>query len=121
MSSRMTVDTIQVLSRTTGETVIPGIGDYDEASPAWTESEHRATTPGESIVGYWTGEPGWVRMDVWPYTEVCIIKSGAVEIEDSEGARRRFGAGDSFVIPQGFAGVWHTLEPTEKVFVGIVA
>lgn len=117
----MTVDDIQIVSSTTGTAVVPGLDDYDAASETWSETEYRAHIPGESVAGYWTGEPGWVRMDDWPYTEVCVIRSGVVEIEDPTGARRRFGAGDSFVIPQGFGGVWHTVEACEKVFVGIVS
>ncbi len=117
----MNVSEIQLLSRASGTAVVPSRDDYDGASDDWTETEYRADTPGEHLVGHWTGAPGWVRIDVWPYTEVCVIRSGAVEIEDDRGATRRFGAGEAFVIPQGFAGIWRTLEPTEKVFVGIAS
>lgn len=115
----MTIADIQPLGSNSGTAVVPALSDYDGASAGWTETEFRASLPGESVVGFWTGEPGWVRIDIWPYTEVCVIRSGAVEIEDAAGARRQFGPGDSFVIPQGFQGVWHTLERCEKVFVGI--
>lgn len=115
----MTVSDIQLLSTSTGRRFVPGLSDYDDASADWSEAEFRAETPGESVVGAWTGAPGWVRMDVWPYTEVCVIKTGSVEIEDSTGETRRFGAGDAFVIPEGFSGIWRTLEPCEKVFVGL--
>lgn len=117
----MNITDIQVLSATTGTTVVPRLDDYDDASDGWTESEHRAALSAEHVIGAWTGKPGWVRIDDWPYNEVCVIKSGAVEVEDATGAKRRFEAGDSFMIPQHFAGVWHTLEPCEKVFVGIVS
>lgn len=115
----MTIADIQTLGSTEGSAVVPPLSDYDEASEEWTEMELRATTPGESIVGFWTGEPGWVRMDTWPYTEVCVIRSGSVAIEDASGERRVFAGGDAFVIPQGFQGIWHTLEPCAKIFVGI--
>jgi uncharacterized cupin superfamily protein len=65
------------------------------------------------------GEPGSVRIPVWPYDEVCVIQSGRVAIQDASGRRRVFGAGEAFVVPAGFDGWWHTLEPTRKVFVGI--
>ena len=102
----MGVESIQVLAEGTGTRVIPPLGDYDDSSAGWTEAEHRARVPGsDSVVGFWEGEPGWVRIDDWPYTEVCVILSGQVAIEDADGGRRSFGAGESFVVPRGFQGV----------------
>ena len=115
----MVIDDIQTLKPGNGLTVSPALSDYDDASEGWTESEHRAEIPGDHVVGFWTGEPGWVRIDDWPYTEVCVILSGSVEIEDHQGQVRPYGQGESFVIPRGFRGIWRTVEPCEKVFVGI--
>ena len=116
----MSITRIQRLHAGAGRRVVPDIGDYDDASPAWTESEHRADLPGSaSIAGFWEGEPGWVRIDNWPYHEVCVVLAGRVAVEDADGERVEFGAGEAFVVPRGFEGVWHTLESTKKVFVGV--
>ena len=47
--------------------------------------------------------------------EFCHITRGRVRIEDGAAQRWTFAAGDSFVIPAGFAGVWDVLEPTAQV------
>jgi uncharacterized cupin superfamily protein len=116
----MPIEQVQVLAAGEGTPVVPPLSDYAETSPGWTEVEHRARlTAGHTVAGYWTGEPGSVRIPEWPYDEVCVIFDGRVAIEDADGSRREFGAGDAFVVPAGFDGWWHTLEPTSKVFVGV--
>lgn len=118
----MPIDQVQVLAPGEGTWVVPPASDYAEVTPDWREVEHRASLTGDcAIVGAWEGEPGSVRIPVWPYDEVCVIQSGRVAIEDDDGQRREFGAGEAFVVPAGFDGWWHTLEPTQKVFVGISA
>lgn len=115
-----TIDTIQRLSTHSGQRVVPTPDEYDDASPGWTEAEYRAALPGsDTIAGFWEGEPGWARIDSWPYHEVCVVLSGRVAVEDDRGECVEFGPGEPFVIPVGFSGVWHTLEPTQKVFVGV--
>lgn len=100
----------------------PPVESYDRVSPGWQESEHRVEMGAPAVEGgYWVGEPGSVAFDSWPYNELCVILSGRVAVEDSTGVRLEWGAGESFQIPQGFSGVWHTLEPTEKVFVGVTS
>lgn len=112
---------IHVLDQGRGVSVVPDASLYSESSPKWSEEEHHAPLSNtRSQVAAWKGEPGWVRIDDWPYHEVCVIQSGRVALEDTAGYRREFGAGDAFVIPAGFSGKWHTLEPSQKIFVGIV-
>ena len=115
----MTIDQVQTVGGPDATVIVPAPEEYDEASEGWTESEFRADAPEGTIVARWTGEPGWVRIEDWPYTEVCVLLSGAIQLDDEDGASRRFAAGDSFLIPRGFRGVWRTLEPSEKIFVGI--
>lgn len=116
----MNIHSLQTLSPRTGTKVVPAPADYDDASDPWVEAEFRADLgDSASLAGFWEGEPGWVRIDDWPYHEVCVILSGQVAVEDAEGNRRTFSDGDAFVVPRGFRGVWHTLAPTRKVFVGI--
>lgn len=118
----MPIADVQPLTATAGVRVVPDLGEYDDHSPGWTEAEYRARLERTcSLAGYWEGEPGWVRIDDWPYNEVCVVLDGRIAIADSAGARREFGPGEAFVIPVGFSGVWHTLAPTRKIFVGVVA
>lgn len=116
----MSVTAVQRLAEGVGTKVVPARGDYDDASEKWSEAEYRPTLHGtRSLAGYWTGEPGWVAIDEWPYNEVCVILDGRVAIEDADGERVEFGEGEAFLVPAGFRGTWHTLRPTRKVFVGI--
>ena len=115
----MTIEQIQKLGPMHGTAVVPAVTDYDASSAHWRETEFRAQTEKGAIIGFWRGEPGWVRIDSWPYREVCVILEGAVALEDEHGKRRTFGPGEAFTVPSGFKGFWHTLEPTQKVFVGI--
>ena len=116
----MAIEQIQILVPGEGTAVVPPASDYAEATEGWAEVEHRARlTGGRSVAGAWEGEPGSVRIPHWPYDEVCVVQEGRVAIEDGRGERREFGPGEAFVVPAGFDGWWHTLEPTRKIFVGI--
>lgn len=120
MTATPTLADVQVLAPGLGTAVVPPTADYAEVSPGWREVEHRAAlgVPG-ALAGAWEGAPGSVRIPVWPYHEVCVLLTGRVAVEDAAGARREFGPGESFLVPAGFDGWWHTLEPTRKIFVGI--
>ncbi len=104
-----------------GTPFVPSIDDYHQPSPGWAETEyHCFRDPSDQVlVAAWTGEPGEVGLPVWPYDEVCVLVEGRVAIRAADGSRREFGAGEAFVVPRGFSGVWETLEPTRKVFVAI--
>lgn len=116
----MAIEEIQVLAPGSGTAVVPAASDYAEVTGGWKEVEHRAQLSDEvSVAGAWEGEPGAVRIMTWPYDEVCVIQTGRVAIEDPGGGRREFGPGEAFLVPAGFDGWWHTLEPARKIFVGI--
>ncbi len=117
----MDIKAIKQLTVGVGDPRIPPASDYDEASGRWEETEFLLHRRDSTQIGSWQGEVGWVRIDSWPYDELCVMTKGSVELEDRAGSVRRFNAGDIFFVPQGFAGIWRTLEPSEKVFVTIGA
>lgn len=100
---------------------VPPLSDYRDVSEAWREAEYRCyEADGRKVtIGYWTGEPGRIALDPWPYTEVCSIVSGRVALRDQRGQEVVFGSGEGFVVPQGWAGMWITLERSAKFFVMI--
>jgi uncharacterized cupin superfamily protein len=65
--------------------------------------------------GFWAADPG--RADI-AYTkdELCTLLEGEVRITDAAGHAETYVAGDSFVIPKGFTGVWETVKPVRKFF-----
>jgi uncharacterized protein len=80
-------------------------------------TELRFESPdGELVSGTWTSSPGkWhVFTD---RDEFCTILFGHVRLIDADGEARTFRAGDSFLIPNGFRGMWEVIETTTKHFV----
>ena len=72
--------------------------------------------PGEAFhCGVWEGDIGAWRVHYTEH-EFCHMLAGRVRIVDDEGDERIVAAGDSFVIPAGFSGIWEVLEPARKLY-----
>jgi uncharacterized cupin superfamily protein len=98
----------------------PSLESYDQVSKDWEETEYRVDFNHADVEGgLWSGSKGSVSFESWPYTELCVMLSGRVRVEADDGSSAEFGAGECFMIPQGFRGTWITLEATRKVFVGV--
>ncbi|MET8053017.1 MULTISPECIES: cupin domain-containing protein [unclassified Streptosporangium] len=115
------IDQVRAVHAGAGERFVPPLSDYHLLSEEWVEEEFRIFGGAASSYtgGFWTGEPGAVRFDSWPYDEICVILKGRVAVQDAAGRRKEFGAGESFHIPQGFRGDWITMEPSAKVFIAV--
>jgi uncharacterized cupin superfamily protein len=48
--------------------------------------------------------------------EFCHVLAGRMRIQSPDGSEWTFGAGDSFVVPAGFEGVWEVLEDSVKLY-----
>ncbi|MGR6999414.1 cupin domain-containing protein [Yinghuangia aomiensis] len=114
----MSINDIRTVLVDGGDAVVP---DWPpgEASPDWKETEYRgfASADGRLFGGGWEGTGGTLRLDPYPYDEVCVMVSGRVALIDLDGNRREFGAGEAFFVPKGFRGTWETLEPSRKFFI----
>lgn len=115
-----TVNEIRDLHVGSGRAVVPVWPD-GYASPDWQETEWREFGEAEDqpFGGTWEGAGGSLVLEAYPYAEVCVMLTGVVALVDSEGGRREYRAGDAFVVPVGFTGVWETIEPATKVFVAL--
>lgn len=71
---------------------------------------------GQLSSGVWEATAGAFRSHCAGYVEFCHILEGSCRIVDPDGTSHRFGAGDSFVLPEGFAGHWEVDERVKKVF-----
>ena len=70
---------------------------------------------GQFFAGQWAAGPGRWHVVYEPHEEeFCVLLEGCVELTDDAGATRRFEAGDAFVVPGGFTGIWHNLTPVRK-------
>lgn len=65
--------------------------------------------------GIWEGDAGAWRVRYTEH-ELCHMLAGRVRITGEDGAAREYAAGESFVIPAGFSGVWEVLEPARKLY-----
>ncbi|WP_323716373.1 cupin domain-containing protein [Paracoccus aminovorans] len=71
---------------------------------------------GVVIAGIWTSTPGkWHAFT--DRDEFCHIIKGRCALISTDGERREFTAGQSFMIPDGFTGYWEVIETTTKHFV----
>jgi uncharacterized protein len=115
------------------ETIAPRIVDFAKQKPETTTSKpppdrllegdpeqiarnYFSDATGRFFAGVWESTPGRWRVQ-YTENEFCHLTRGRIRIEDGRGNHWSFAAGDSFVIPAGFSGAWHVLEPTAKLYV----
>ena len=65
--------------------------------------------------GIWEGDVGAWRVRYTEH-ELCHMLAGKVRMIDNDGRETVVAAGDSFVIPAGFEGIWEVLEPARKLY-----
>lgn len=87
-----------------------------KGTPEHTARNYFSDSGGRFFAGVWESTPGRWRVR-YTENEFCHVTRGRVRIEDNAGNAWFFGAGDSFVIPAGFAGVWDVIEPMSKLYV----
>ena len=63
--------------------------------------------------GIWTSTAGKWRVRYTEH-EFCVIIEGRVRVESVTGEKHDLRAGDAFVVPAGFEGVWEVTEPCKK-------
>lgn len=85
-------------------------------NPQQTARNYFSDTTGQFFAGVWESTPGKWRVR-YTENEFCHITRGSVHIEDDHGSGRTFKAGDSFVVPAGFSGVWQVRESMSKLYV----
>jgi uncharacterized cupin superfamily protein len=72
-------------------------------------------TSQQFFAGRWSATRGKWRVR-YTENELCVMTAGAVVIESASGERSTFHAGDAFVIPAGFTGIWEVLEDCAKIY-----
>jgi hypothetical protein len=70
---------------------------------------------GRFFAGTWRSSVGAWRV-TYTENEMCVLTAGRIRITDDQGRQVTYGAGDSFVIPAGFSGLWEVLEPAQKFY-----
>ena len=74
--------------------------------PAEADNNLYTDKSGKFIAGSWECTAGILQLTNYDMEEYCFIKEGELVITDEDGTVTTHKAGDSFVIPRGFNGVW---------------
>ena len=82
----------------------------DPQSRSWNTY---ATGDEHFFAGIWEADPGSWAIE-YTEAEFCHILEGESRITDAEGIVTTVHAGDAFVIPPGFKGVWEVVTHTRK-------
>ena len=91
------------------------VGGFDGAFREGILFPSTAGTGGR--VATWESKAGVLKTDAYPADEFVYVLAGTLETVDRDGTTRRFTAGDTFVIPKGWAGEWRMLSDFRKLFV----
>jgi len=70
-------------------------------------------------IGVWEAGAGKTTLKNFPFTEYVLMISGSVIVTEEDGTSRSFVAGDTFVIPKGWSGIWDVQERMKKQIVRI--
>lgn len=113
------------------ELAVPDIVAFATARPEVTTSKPERIVSGDPVTiahNYFSDSSGVFFAGKWESTsgrwrvtyrecEFCYVLHGRVRIEALSGKHWEFGAGDAFVVPAGFTGIWEVLEPMAKLYV----
>lgn len=97
------------------ESYSPAADRILSGNPVQTVSNRFSSTDGRFNCGIWTGAVGSWRV-VFTENEFCHLLEGVVIVKGDDGSERRFQAGDAFVMPAGFTGVWEIVEAAKKYY-----
>lgn len=70
-------------------------------------------------VGVWEADVSKTRLIDYPFTEYVLMISGHLVITNDDGSELEFKAGDTFVMPKGWTGIWDIRERMKKQMVQI--
>jgi uncharacterized cupin superfamily protein len=72
---------------------------------------------GRFCAGAWEGAVGAWRVQYDDHEEeFCVLLQGHVRLTGDDGRCQEFSAGDAFVVPGGFAGIWENVTPVRKLY-----
>ncbi len=93
--------------------------DGEPAPRTWNLYEDAS---GRFFAGQWEAQAGRWRVVYAPHEEeFCVLLEGEIVLTDAQGTAQRFAAGDAFVVPGGFEGIWHNLTRVRKHYAIMLA
>lgn len=82
---------------------------------ATTVHEWYQDRTGAFSAGFWASEPSVIEVK-YDEDEFCVLLEGTVELTDASGHMETYEAGQSFLIPSGFSGIWRSVTPVRKFY-----
>ena len=70
-------------------------------------------------IGVWEADVSKTKLIDYPFTEYVLMISGRLMITNEDGTEQEFTAGDTFVMPKGWTGIWDIQERMKKQMVQI--
>ena len=111
----MTVSIVRLDGPFSWEACDPAADRILEGRPAHRLCNAFTDASNQFFCGRWTSSPGKWRVR-YTENELCVITAGRVTIESTAGERQSFSAGDAFVVPAGFEGIWTVHEECMKFY-----
>lgn len=96
-------------------TYLPAAERIIAGNPLQTAEIIFTSGDGRFACGIWQAERGAWRV-VFTESEFCHLLEGVIKVTDQDGVATLFRAGDCFVSPAGFTGIWEIIEPARKYF-----
>lgn len=97
----------------TGESANPSPEKILAGIPRTRVSNQYTDNTQQFFCGLWTSTSGKWRIRYTEH-EFCVLIEGRVRIESISGEKHDLRAGDAFVVPAGFEGIWEVVEPCKK-------
>ncbi len=107
---------VRITHDTTGGTPEPVASErLIEGAPMQTVANAYSDGGNRFHCGVWEGDVGAWRV-AYTEHEFCHLLAGRIRLRGDDGSEATVAAGDSFVVPAGFEGVWEVLEPARKLY-----
>ena len=104
-------------SQVVPEALIPAADRVLRGVPRQLVWNHYADPTGQFSAGTWQGEPGAWRVRYDPHEEeFCVLLEGEMTLTAADGQVQHFRAGDAFVVPGGFEGIWENRTRVRKQY-----
>lgn len=97
----------------TGESANPSPEKILAGIPRTRVSNQYTDSTRQFFCGLWSSTSGKWRIRYTEH-EFCVLIEGRVRIESASGEKHDLRAGDAFVVPAGFEGIWEVVEPCKK-------
>ena len=111
----MTQQIVDFRTRIDSETAAPAADRLLTGDPRQQISNYFSDATLQFHSGVWSSTRGKWRIR-YSESEFCCLTRGRVVLENLEGQRWEFRAGEGFVVPAGFAGTWEVVEDCTKFY-----